>query len=587
MPPELSGLKNLAEGLFARCRRDPGAPISWTRRDGHFRPVTAAEFGTRVRRLAAGLARLGIHAGDRVLVMAPNSLEWALLDFAILTIGAITVPLYPSLGQGEIRYVVEDSGVTAIFLEGATEYCRLPEGGWDIGHGPILLRNTDGLPDSGLRSWTELEQAEPEMPEEALAERLAGIGRTDLASIVYTSGTTGWPKGVMLSHGNILSNIEGFLPLVPLRTGQRLLSVLPLSHIFERGTGHFGAYLLGLEVAYAERPDTVLRDMAAARPDIVIAVPRILQLLYGRVRRNLEDHHGWMGRFLREGLLGTPAARTGPWQQQIARSLVARRLRKKMGGRIRYLVSGGAPLDPQICQFFLDLGLPVVEGYGMTEASPVISANPLEAIRPGTVGRFLPNLEGRIAGDGEILVRGPSVMQGYWNNGSATREALKDGWLHTGDVGEVDAEGYLRITDRKKDMIVNAAGENIAPQKIEMRLMAHPLISQAVVFGDRLPYLVALVYPHPEVAAERMGLHPDPQTLQRLVRSAVDEALAGLPSFEQVRRFALLPEPLSEKTGTLTPTLKIRRRQVGEQYAALLAGLEGKPEPPGTAPDGS
>ena len=585
MPAALAGLGNLAEGLFARCHRDPAGSMAWTRQEGRFQPASAAEFGVRVRRLAAGLAGLGIRAGDRVLLMAPNSLEWALLDFAILTIGAITVPLYPSLGQQELRYVLEDSGATAIFLESAMEYRRLPESGWGASRKRILLRNTDGLADSGLRSWAELEHSGPEMPEDVLAEHLAGTGRTDLASIVYTSGTTGWPKGVMLSHGNILSNIEGFLPLIPLRAGQRLLSVLPLSHIFERGTGHFGAYLLGLEVAYAERPDTVLRDMAGARPDIVITVPRILQLLYGRVRRNLADHRGWMGHFLRQELLGTTAVRRGRWRHRIACHLVARSLRKKMGGRIRYMVSGGAPLDPQICQFFLDLGLPVVEGYGMTEASPVISANPLEAIRPGSVGRFLPNLEGRIASDGEILVRGPSVMQGYWDNASATREALEDGWLHTGDVGEIDTEGYLWITDRKKDLIVNAAGENVAPQKIEMRLMAHPLISQAVVFGDRLPYLVALLYPHPELVDERLGPHADPQALQRLVGNAVDEALAGLPSFEQVRRFALLPEPLSETAGTLTPTLKIRRRRVGEQYADLLAGLAGKPELPAALPE--
>ena len=575
MTIDLGHFQSLPEGLFARCARAPGGTIALQRLGDAFRPMTAAAFAGQVRARARGLLHLGVRRGERVILMAPNSVDWAIMDFAILNVGAITVPLYPTFSPREIHFVLGDSGAGLILLEGAAEWQRLGgEGGWGVADDRILLRDAAAAQNAGLRHWASLENEGATVPDSGLEERLAGLQRQQTATIVYTSGTTGWPKGVMLSHGNILSNIEGFLPLVPLHAGQRLLSILPLSHVFERGTGHFGAYLLGLEVAYAERPDTVLRDMATSHPNIVVAVPRVFQLLYGRVRRGIEDRPGLLGRFLRRGAgldpHGRPAAR---WQRSLTRRLLIRSLRRKLGGRLRFFVSGGAPLDAGITRFFVDLGLPIVEGYGMTEASPVIAANPLEAIHPGTVGRFLPNLEGRLAADGEILVRGPSVMLGYWNNESATGEALVDGWLHTGDVGSLDPDGYLRISDRKKDLIVNSAGENIPPQKIEMRLMAQALIEQAVVFGDRMPYLVALIFPNQEVLKARAVDHADEAATRKAVQKAIATALADLPSHEQVKRFALLPEALSETNGELTPTLKVKRRVVAEHYAALLTQM--------------
>ena len=573
MGMELARLHSLPEGLFARCKRDPGGVIALHRQGDAFQPVTAATFARCVRLRARGLLRLGVRSGERVVLMAPNSLDWAIMDFAILSIGAITVPLYPTFSPREIHYVLGDSGAGLMLLEGASEWRRM-HNSWGVPNDRVLLRDANAAREVGLRHWGTLEDEGATLRDAELEERLTALRRQQTATIVYTSGTTGWPKGVMLSHGNILSNVEGFIPLVPLCAGQRLLSILPLSHVFERGTGHFGAYLLGLEVAYAERPDTVLRDMEASHPDIVVAVPRVFQLLYSRVRRGIEDRPGLLGRFLRRGAgmdpQGRPAAR---WQRALTRRLLIRNLRRKLGGRLRFFVSGGAPLDAEIARFFIDLGLPIIEGYGMTEASPVIAANPLEAIRPGTVGPFLPNLEGRIAADGEILVRGPSVMLGYWNNESATCETLVDGWLHTGDVGSLDPDGYLRISDRKKDLIVNSAGENIPPQKIEMRLMAQALIDQAVVFGDRMPYLTALIFPNQELLKERVDAHADGAATRKAIHAAISTALADLPSHEQVRRFALLPEALSEANGELTPTLKVKRRVVAEHYAELLAQM--------------
>ncbi len=574
MVADLSRLRSLPEGLFARCTLDPNGTIALERQPQGFQKVSAATFQAAVRARAEGLLRRGVKRGERVILMAPNSMDWAIMDFAILSIGAITVPLYPSFSPREIHYVLGDSGAGLILLEGSNEWQRMQGEGWGVPHERILLREASAAANAGLGHWAQLELGNEPQQKQELTERLEALQREQTATIVYTSGTTGWPKGVMLSHGNMLSNIAGFLPLVPLRPGQRLLSILPLSHVFERGTGHFGAYLLGLEVAYAERPDTVLRDMEAAHPDIVIAVPRVFQLLYGRVRRSVEERKGVLGRFMQRGVGISPANRPATrWQQHIARRLLCSGLRKKLGGRLRFFVSGGAPLDADISRFFMEIGIPVVEGYGMTEASPVIAANPLDGIRPGTVGRFLPNLQGRIAADGEILVRGPSIMSGYWNNDSATRENIVDGWLHTGDVGSLDEEGYVRISDRKKDLIVNSAGENIPPQKIEMRLMAQALISQAVVFGDRLPYLTALIFPNPEQVQRQFGDNPEPTALRKAIQQSLNTALADLPSYEQVRRFALLPEALSEAHGEVTPTLKIKRRVVAERYAGLLTEM--------------
>ncbi|MEL5847738.1 MAG: AMP-dependent synthetase/ligase [Candidatus Igneacidithiobacillus chanchocoensis] len=569
MTAVVNALANLAAGLFARCAENPAATIAWSYQGEGFSPTRAGAFAEGVRAYAHGLLRMGIRRGDRVLLMAPNSVAWAMLDFAILSIGAVTVPLYISFGARELHYVLGDCSPKLVLLQNAEMLQRLSPHDWGVDPEHLLLQH----PGEGQRAWSALAELGAADAHSPLPAELGEIQRSDLASIVYTSGTTGWPKGVMLSHGNFLSNIEGFLHLVPLRAGQRLLSVLPLSHVFERATGHFGGYLLGLENAYAERPDTVLRDLRAVQPDLLIAVPRIFQLLYERTLRGLQERQGWVGKFLRRGL-GIEGKEAGNWQRALSSGVVRRQVRRRLGGRLQYFVSGGAALDPAIASFFLRLGLPILEGYGMTEASPVIAANPLRAIHPGTVGLPLPNVELRIAADGEVLVRGPSVMQGYWNNEAATETTVIDGWLHTGDVGELDASGYLHITERKKELIVNSAGENISPQKIEMRLASQPLIAQAVVFGDGLPYLIALLYPNPELVPSIVGPENDTRRLEQALRENIDRALAGLPSFEQVRRFAILPAPLSEQEGTLTPTLKAKRRRVAERYAAQLAQLQ-------------
>jgi len=567
---QLDALPNLPAGLFARCGIH-GQGIAALRPFGEgYAVITAALLEEEVRLRARGLLRLGVKPGQRVLLMAPNSVDWAIMDFAILAVGAVTVPAYPSYGPADIRHVLRDSGSDFCLLESPAELARLgSRGGWGVAAEHVFLREAG----ADLRPWSALAELGRGVADVDLDRRVAQIRRQDMATLVYTSGTTGEPKGVVLSHGNILSDIAGFLPCVPsLESGQRVLSFLPLSHVFERVVDHFGPYLLGLEVAYGERPDTVLRDLRRARPHLLIAVPRVFQLLYHRLQREIEGRPGLLATLLRRELdfrAGDPPT----WRNRLASRLVASRLRRQLGGRLQFFVSGGAPLPQEISRFFLGLGLPILEGYGMTEATAVIAANPLTAIRPGSVGKILPKLQCRIAPDGEILVQGPAVMERYWNNERASREVLADGWLHTGDSGFLDADGYLTIVDRKKDLIVNAAGENISPQKIETRLTMHPLIGQAVVFGDRLPYLVALIYANPEYAQKLLGGSYGRDALVKATHTAIQEALDGLPSYEQVRRFSLLEQPLGQETGELTPTFKVKRRVVRERYAKILEGL--------------
>lgn len=564
----INTLPCLPAGLFARCDRQGNGVAALRSTAQGYQAVTTVMLQEEVRLRARGLLGMGVQPGQRVLLMAPNSVEWAMMDFAILSVGAATVPVYPSYGPTDLRHILQDSGAAVCLLEGTMELERLgPPAEWGIAAERLFLREGG----AGLRTWSALAELGRDVADAGLDRRLAEIRREDMATLVYTSGTTGTPKGVVLSHGNILSNIDGFLPCVPtLEPGQRLLSFLPLSHVFARVVDHFAAYLVGLEVAYAERPETVLRDLLRAQPHLLTAVPRVFQLLYQRLQREIENRPGALAALLRRELGLRTAAGPSGWRGRLAARLVASGLRRQMGGRLQFFVSGGAPLPQEISSFFLQLGLPILEGYGMTEATAVITANPLTAIRPGTVGQILPNLRARIATDGEILVQGPSVMARYWNQDSASREALAEGWLHTGDLGSLDADGYLTVVDRKKDLIVNAAGEKIPPQKIETRLTLHPLIGQAVVFGDRLPYLVALIYANPEYAQKLLGAAYNRDALLKAIHTAVQEALDGLPSYEQVRRFALLDQPLSHEAGELTPTLKVKRSVVRERYARLL-----------------
>lgn len=573
----IAELANLPVGLFRRLAQQPQhtAALSPSPSPQGYTSMLAADMDVQIRLWARGLMAAGIQPGDRVALMANNSAEWAMLDFAILAAGAVTVPIYPNYGAAETRFILEDSGATLLLAEDQTQLSTLQQA--QISFPRLYLRDPDTAQQASLPTWADLKNQGQRTSPDLLDQRLTTLNRKDLASIVYTSGTSGQPRGVMLSHGNFLANIEGWSQVILLSAQDRLLSFLPLCHVYERCIGHFGAYLLGAEVAYAERPDSIIRDLPLAQPTVLISVPRLLQVIYNKTRREVAKKQGLLGACLRRGLgvnregLSVPAS-GGPmgW---LANKLMRRHLRRSLGGRLRFFVSGGAPLPKEIGLFFLRLGLPAVEGYGMTEASPVISGPSLSRVQPGSVGPAIPNVQLRIAEDGEILVRGPSISAGYWNNPTASAAVLADGWLHTGDVGRINTLGNLEITDRKKDLIINAAGENIAPQKIESRLTLHPCIDQAVVFGDRRPHLVALVYPSPEYVQMRLGKQNDKYAIRTLLRQAIDQALQGLPAYEQVRHFIILDSPLSAASGELTHTLKVKRKVLETRFVEDIDAL--------------
>jgi long-chain acyl-CoA synthetase len=531
----------------------------------------------RIRDMASALLAFGVQPGDRVALMAPNGPFWAVADFAIQTVGAVTVPLYANQGSSEIRHILDDATPTLVLARGPHPLAHLAEAVRNKEWVPALV--VDGEPPSAMppsRSLDAFLAEGDDCPAERVDEQLACVQRDHLATLVYTSGTTGWPKGVELTHGNLLGNLEGVLQVLAVHPSDRFLSMLPLAHIFERTAGHYLPYLSGAEVAYARGPHTVASDLLTARPTVLLSVPRLYQLFYDRLQLRLGTSRVLAGlmRMARpetDGRLGLGA--------RFARATLRRLVRRRMGGRLRLLVSGGAPLAPEVAHFFNNLGMPVLEGYGQTEASPVLSVNPPEANRPGTVGRALPNVALKVADDGEILAKGPNVMRGYWHRPEETAATLDGAWLHTGDVGELDEDGYLTITDRKKEILVSSAGENIPPQRVELRLTADPLIQQAVVLGDRRPYLAALIVPDWEGLAEHLGNDSPPAAddpeARRVIRARIQHALNGLPDHEQIRRFQLLDQPLSQESGELTPTLKTKRRVVAQHYADTIAALFG------------
>jgi len=571
--------------------KQPHRPAQWRRSDQGYLPTTYEQLDSAIRTLACGLLQQGVKPGDRVALLMENSPEWAVMDYAILSLGAVTVPMYCTFRPQDIAYVLNDCEAKIAITSGGNLLRHL----LSAGDAASCLQAVYALDcakttDDRLHPVSDLQTSDGDGALGAkLDAQLAGISRDALATLVYTSGTTGDPKGVMLSHGNIMANLEVVPSLIQFNDDDMMLSFLPLAHALERTASHFLPYSFGLSVAFAERPDTVGKNLGEARPTMMVAVPRLLEVIRSRILGQMSKQPAFsrfmFNQFLTLGL----AAKQGPLslakrlRLRLLDRLVGQRLRKRFGGRLRFLISGGAPLSVEVGHFFEAIGLPVLEGYGMTEAAPLISANPMHDRRIGSVGNPAFNTEVRIAADGEILVRGPNVMQGYWNRRKESSEILIDGWLHTGDIGRLDEDAYLYITDRKKDIIVNSGGENIAPQRIEALLDGDALIDQAVVYGDQKPYLVALIVPNEEACsawAAEQGLPESDwsqlcssKVLRKMLQTHISEILHPLNAYDQVRRIYILNTPLSVADGLLTPTLKVRRRKVFERYGECLEGL--------------
>jgi long-chain acyl-CoA synthetase len=571
------------------------------RQDGRWTALDYRDLAERVHAASIGLRELGVRDGDRVAILSENRPEWAITDYACLTARATNVPIYPTLPARQVQYILQDSGAVAIVLSTAAQLEK-------------VLSIREHLP--ALRHVIAFDadaRAPGVLPfDELLACGRAAVGRhpgwrvhalaaapEDLATLIYTSGTTGDPKGVMLTHGNIASNVTTCVGLFAFAEGDECLSFLPLSHIFERMFGHYSMFHAGVVINYAGSIDTVAADMKELRPTMMASVPRLYEKIFSRVldavraspapRRRI---FAWARRvgetWVERTLAGEPVPAMLALQRRVADRLVFARLRARTGGRIRFFISGGAPLSPEIAKFFFAAGMPILEGYGLTETSPVMAVNTFRHTRLGTVGRPIPDVEIRIAPDGEIVTRGPNVMRGYFEKPDATAAAIDpDGWFHTGDIGLLDADGYLKITDRKKDLIVTAGGKNIAPQPIENLAKSSKFVSNAVMLGDRRPFPIMLVVPnadplkawaarHGLVANEMEPLCKLPEVHTKLERE-VRKTLRDLAQFEMPKKFLLLPRDFSVEGGELTPTLKVRRRIVEERHKAAIEALYAEP----------
>ena len=540
---------------------------SWE--DDAWRGWSRAELADRVRSVAAGLVAAGVGAGDRVALMGRTALEWTVADLAVLAAGAVTVPVYETSTVGQSRFVLTSCGARLALADGEVCRARLEEA-W-AGEGVVV-----GIHDGGLDA---LAATAGEDDEAEVERRLAALRGTSLATIVYTSGTTGDPKGCRLTHGNIVwTSAQARASLTGALDGEAsMLLFLPLAHVFARVV-QFVCLEAGVPVGFARSLAVLREDLATFRPTIVLAVPAVLQRVFDRARLHAAGR-------LRSGIFdfavstaeactrGAPAGarqRALDARRAVADRLVYARIRHGLGGRLRYCVSGGAPLPVALGRFFQAAGITVLEGYGLTETTAPVGVNLPGDVRLGTVGRPLPGVEVEVAPDGELLVRGPSVFAGYHDDPAATAAAVEDGWLHTGDLGTIDADGFVTVTGRKKDLIVMSTGKKVAPGPLEERLRAHPLIADAVVLGDGRPYVVALIATDPEaVAAARL----DDTRVRSEVQRAVDEVNAGLSRPEAIRAFGVLGRSLSAEAGELTPTLKVRRGAVADHFADLVDTL--------------
>ncbi len=583
---------------FGSLERFSSRPVAMrSKRGGRWVDLSYKDIANQVQDLSIGLLELGVRPGDRVAILSENRPEWAITDYGCLAARCIDVPIYPTLPARQAQYILRDSGACAILASSREQIekvrtirSQLPA----LTHVIALDQDARGPGVLGfedvLARGREARGRHPGWQANALQ-----VGAGDLATIIYTSGTTGDPKGVMLSHGNISSNVTTCVALFSFGEEDECLSFLPLSHVFERLFGQYSMWYAGVVINYAESIDTVAADMQDRRPTLMASVPRLYEKIYGRVLENVRNSSALRRRMFAWGrrageewaeyaIPHRPVPRLLAIRKRIADRLVFGKLRGRTGGRIRFFISGGAPLSPEIAKFFFAAGIPILEGYGLTETSPVMAVNTFEHLKLGTVGRAIPGVELRIAADGEILTRGPNVMQGYYGKPEATGEAIAaGGWFHTGDIGVIDSEGYLRITDRKKDLIVTAGGKNIAPQPIENLVKSCKFVCNAVMLGDRRPFPIMLVVPHPEPLqawATEKGLTDGrveqlltlPEVREKL-ESEVRNTLRDLAQFEMPKKLLLLPQDFTLEKGELTPTLKVRRRVVEEHYRAAIEQL--------------
>ncbi|MEP6994323.1 MAG: long-chain fatty acid--CoA ligase [Acidobacteriota bacterium] len=564
--------------------------------DGVWKPISAADFGFAVRALSLGLNGLGVQPGDRVAILSENRPEWAMADYAILCAGAWSVPFYPTLPAAQIAPMINDSGAKAIFVSTAEQLAKIQsvQSQCHALHHVILMEGTAPATPGFTTFHALVDRGRPtlEMSPGVFEQRASRVKPEDVATIIYTSGTTGEPKGAMLTHSNCVSNVVAGCEVLPVTADAVALSFLPLSHVFERMLDY--AYLYKkASVTYAESIDKLAANFHEVNPHCFGAVPRVYEKVHARIMAKADAGSGlkkkifaWavsVGRARVPYVISGDALPPGlALKAKVADALVFGKIRAALGSRFRFAVSGGAPLARDLAEFFVGAGVRIYEGYGLTETSPVICVNGPGRWRLGTVGKPLRGVEIKIAEDGEILARGPNIMKGYFNKPQATAEAIDaEGWFHTGDIGTL-VDGFLTITDRKKDLIVLAGGKKAAPQPIESELKKSPYIGLPIVIGDRQKFLAALIVPNFDrlkewaaagnrtVQTEAIDANAD---VRQLFQREIDAYNADKPHHEQIRAFALLPADLTVEDGSITPTLKVKRRILENRYHSLIEGM--------------
>jgi long-chain acyl-CoA synthetase len=578
--------------VFQHERDDPDFVIYQRLIDGNWTDVTCAQAADQIRSAALGLISLGVEPGDRVSIFSATCYEWAILDLAILAVGGVTVPIYETSSAEQVRWVLQNSEAVVAFAQTDAHAAMVAE---LTGELPALRRvlHIDG---SGPKALDQLVQEGASVDKAELTTRLDGLRSTDAATLIYTSGTTGRPKGCQLTHANLLNEIRGTQECLPtlLSKGQRLLVFLPLAHVLARALT-LSAFASKLTVGFTSDIKNLVPMLAVFKPTVVVSVPRVFEKVYNTAEQNAaNDGKGPVFKAAAQTAVDWSRAHDSGRPGLVLRAkhalfdrLVYRKLRAALGGNCHASVSGGAPLGARLGHFYRGVGVTIYEGYGLTETSAAITVNQIDALKIGTVGKLVPGNSMRIADDGELLVRGGVVFNGYWRNEQATHEAFTDDWFRTGDLGAVDDDGFLTITGRKKEIIVTAGGKNVAPAVLEDQLRAHPLISQAMVVGDSKPFIGALITIDPEAfdgwksqhhkaAGASVGdLATDPDLVAE-VEAAVKQANMAVSHAESIRKFRILPVDFTEDTGELTPTMKVRRNVVAEKFASEIEAIYSK-----------
>ena len=585
-------VETLSQLFINTIRSYPKDNLLMHKEEGKYVSLSSRDVWDRVRFLSLGLRVLGLQPRDKLIVLSENCPDWVMTDFAALCAGATTVPIYPTLMPEQIKYIIDNSDAKVVVCSTRELWRKVETVRKDLTKVTHAILFEDAAPEGVLTLAGIIAKGKAVAGRggDDFEKTALGIHPDEVASIIYTSGTTGIPKGVMLSHANIVHNIKSLRAIVEFKDTDIILSFLPLSHILERMCT-FAFLYVGATIAYAESIETVGENLVEARPTIMVSVPRLLDKIYARVIDQVlagsalkKKIFFWAVRVGKKRgqmkLRGEPVTGWLKFRYGVAQKLVFSKILAKTGGRVRFFVSGGAPLSKDIAEFFYAAGLTVIEGYGLTETSPVIACNTIEGVKFGTVGRPVPGVEVKIAPDGEILTRGPNLMKGYYKKEAETREAIIDGWLHTGDIGAFDDEGFLVITDRKKDLIITAGGKNVAPQPIENILKTSPYITNAVVVGGNRKFISALIVPNFDKLetyardgdipfgnrAELVGR----EEIRNFLLAEVNRCTPNLAPYERVKKIALLDREFEIDAGEITPTLKVRRSIVEQKYKGLI-----------------